>query len=134
MCTVSSKRGFTLIEALVAVAIASTGIVAALGGLSSLNAAEVRLLDKEQMNRLAFEKYDELVATQSFSSTNGDFTDRNENRFNWNSTVSTTGVDNLSVLTVTVSPVDNSDLQETVNGLVFQPPQTTTTAAGAAGP
>lgn len=131
MSTGSRKsRGFTLIEALVATALLSIGIVGVLTALGAMAKSEAQARDRETMQRLAFQKYDEILATSQdiAAPQNGDFTDRNERRYVWSMEETPTGVDNLDAVTVTVRPAnDNSSnaLAAEASGLVYVPPTTT---------
>jgi hypothetical protein len=110
-------------------AVGLVGIVRAYGSLTRNQSSSI---DSEQMQQLAVDKYDELVATESLQtdSLSGDFSDRGIDKFLWSATVSQTGVTNLSGLTVTVTPREGPDtLKSTINGVVYQPPQTSTTGA-----
>jgi type II secretory pathway pseudopilin PulG len=136
MYTARGKRqGFTVIEAVVSLALAGVGIAATLTGIGSLSHAQAIMLQTERMQRLASDKFHEILATQDFTTPNGDFQDRNDNQDVWEMTVSTSSITNLSTLKVTVHPTgsDSQNDQTSVSGLVFQPPQTTTTAPTAGG-
>jgi type II secretion system protein I len=128
------RRGFTLIEALVAVALLTGGIVAVLGSLGAMARTEARFRDQEQMQRLAVQKLDELVATIDVgaASESGDFKDQGEDRFVWSSDVGVTGVENLTAVTVTVRHTGSSETgspDAKVTSLVYLPPATDTGAA-----
>lgn len=154
----AKKRGFTVIEAVVAAILTGVGVVASLQAISSLTRSDAIMIDREQMLRLAQEKYDEIVATQDFSTAAGDFSDRGITDYSWQMTTSpitlpsnanitsttststsaaaaTATSQNLDTLSVTVSPSNSSDTsnQQTISGLVFIPPQSTTVAAPGAG-
>ena len=122
----SGRKAFTLVEVLVAVALVGIGVVAVMGALSSLTKAQVRMLEREQMQRLALQKYEELVATGEYTtSSSGDFSDRNEARFQWDSTVDATGVENLQALTIRVfKPQSEETAYERFTGLIFRPATT----------
>lgn len=125
----SAHKGFTLIEALAAIALLSIGIVGVLGGLSSLARGEARAREQELVQRLAIEKYDELVATAPdlAAPQNGDFEDRNLTGFRWESQSEPTGVENLEAITVTVTREPETNLSPVgrASGLRFVPPVTT---------
>lgn len=131
------SKGFTLVEALVAATLLGTGIVAVLSGLSHISATDARNREVERMQRLAVQKYNELVATGATESAalGGDFTDQNETRYRWEGEVSPSSVENLESLSITVKPASGSTtLDATVEGLVYVPPATTDPAAGGATP
>ena len=127
-------KGFTLIEALGASVILGIGIAAAISGFTALGKGEARARDVETMHRLAVQKYDELCATTSpfTGSQNGDFTDRGDTTHTWSLTVQPSGVQNLDAIIVTVQKTNANpgDPAAEVDGLVNEPPQTSTTAAG----
>jgi Tfp pilus assembly protein PilV len=113
-----ARAAFTLIEALVAVALTAIGVVAVMGGMGALTRVE-----KERMQRLAIDKYHELSATGDRTTSNGDFSDRNETRYVWTAAVEPTGVENLDQLTVTVRLTGaDREREEVVSGLVYQAP------------
>lgn len=117
------RKGFTLIEALVSVALVAIGISTVIGGFASLTIGQRRMRDSERMQNLALQKYDELVATDSLEATSlsGDFSDYGAEQFLWSADVETTSVENLNALTVTVTARDNTDSEpkQVVSGTVF---------------
>jgi prepilin-type N-terminal cleavage/methylation domain-containing protein len=127
------RKGFSLVEALVSIALTGIGVAAVMGAIGSMTNAQTRLLDRERMQLLAVEKFDELVATGDFDfDSSGDFVDRGEDRYEWTSTVATTGIENLSHLRVVVRPQqDQAQLEVEVSGLVFDPPPATGDGLGA---
>jgi len=130
-----NRAGFTLLEALVAAALLATGVVAVLSAFGALNRTEASAREVETMQRLAFQKYDELLATSTdlTAPQDGDFSDRNIDGYTWKSEEEPSGVDNLDAVTVTVQKSnDNSSnpLTGIAYGLVYVTP--TTTATGAA--
>ena len=122
------RSGFTIVEALASVVLLGVGIAAAMGGLSSLSKAEADGQDRERMERLAAQKFDELVATGSTTSAeSGDFVDRGFPDVTWQSQVSSTGVDNLNHISVTVQRSNDSKSPVAVfDSLQYVPPTTTT--------
>lgn len=123
-----SQSAFTLIEAVVSIGIVGIGVASAMGGFSALTKTDVSLRDREYQQRLAVQKYDEIISTGAIDTAelNGDFTDRNDNKYEWRAEVTPSGVDNLQVLTVTVKAMNTEEgPQAVVDGLVFQPPQNT---------
>ncbi len=127
-----AKYGFTLIEALVAVVILAIGIVGTMAGYQSLARTESRAQTSEYLQRLALEKYDELIATAptQLVATNGDFTDRNLTGYSWAMTIDTTSVTDLMAVTVTVTPDSSGSNSNTgprgiARGLFYQTPSTT---------
>ncbi|HVT14148.1 MAG TPA: prepilin-type N-terminal cleavage/methylation domain-containing protein [Fimbriimonadaceae bacterium] len=130
-------RGYTLIEAMVSTVLVTVGLIALLGAYTNLTRNQNIAVQTERMQRLAVDKYQELVATEALQTQalNGDFSDRGEDSYLWEATVGETGVQNLSALTVTVTLRDSPDDKEkaVVNGVVYQQPQTTTGNGGATG-
>lgn len=119
-------KGFTLIEALVAVVLAGVGVAASIQGLAALTKAQAKSQEKERMIRLAAAKYDELVATGQATNVGGTFDDWGETRYTWEALVDPTGEQDLSQLTVTVkTSSDSRSVQEQVSGLVYEPPIST---------
>ena len=129
------RRGFTLYEALGAAVLLGVGVTATMSTLGKIAAGESRAHEKEMLQRLAIEKYDELVTTtqQPLASSNGDFTDRNITGYTWNLDVepsSTTDLDTV-VITVTKSGASKSDPVGEMDGLIYIPPATSTTGTAA---
>jgi type II secretory pathway pseudopilin PulG len=123
-----------MIEALVSVALVGVAITSIMGAFGKFAHTQTVANQTEQMQRLAVEKYDELIGTGSLQtqSLNGDFSDWGNDLYVWDATVDTTGTENLSALTVTVQPRDNPSEQNraAVNGLVYIQPQTTAPVDG----
>jgi len=129
-----NRAGFTLIEALVAAALLATGVAATLGAFGALNHTEASAREVETMQRLAFQKYDELLATSTdlTAPQDGDFSDQNLSGYTWKSEEEPSGVENLDAVTVTVQKAnDNSSnpLSAVAYGLVYVPPTTTDSGA-----
>lgn len=125
------KRGFTMVEAIVSIALAGFGVAAVVGALGSINLAEANALEREHMQRLAVDKYDELIATGDYQTeTSGNFSDRGDDNYDWSADLVTTGVEGLDELTVTVSrSAGDRDTEFTVSGLLYAV-QTSSTGAG----
>jgi prepilin-type N-terminal cleavage/methylation domain-containing protein len=126
------KRGFTLIEALVATVIVGIGVVGTMAGFSVISRTEVRLHESELMQRLAHEKLDELIATgeATQSGQTGDFSDRNLTGYTWSLTTQSTSVTNLNGIVLTVTKGDGQDAAKvTATTLLYVHPTTTTGGA-----
>lgn len=104
-----AKRGFTLIEALVSVALVSVGIVTALNCLTAMGRARQKSFDRTTMQRLAYRKFDELIVENTIDGgkMEGNFDSINEPRFTWKADINTTGTEGLEVLRVVISPRGN---------------------------
>jgi prepilin-type N-terminal cleavage/methylation domain-containing protein len=126
------RRGFSLIEAMVAVAVTGIGVTAALGGMRALAKAEHRATRTEIMQRLAFQKYDEVIATGEVNTAplEGDFRDVNVDGYEWRVEVEQSGVENLSIVKVRVNPAGEEDNYVLAKGLQFQPPPPTQEGGG----
>jgi len=124
---VKRHRGFTLIEAIVSVALLAVGIVAALSAIGQMTKTEGIVQEGERMRRLADEKLQELIATGDYQTiTEGDFTERGENRYSWSTVLDPTGVENLESLTVTVVHVNRrDDSGYKASQLIYVPPVAT---------
>jgi hypothetical protein len=112
------------VEALVCVVLISGGIVACMTTLSAIARAQVRISDREAMQRLALRKYNELVilGTLTTGQATGDFADIGNFQFQWRADRSSSGVDNLDVLRVDVAPKGESYSHATeVQGLISIP-------------
>lgn len=119
----SVKRGFTLVEVLVAVFMLGVGIVALVGALSGLTRAEVAVGDKDIVNRLAHEKLNEMLATQEWKTqTGGTFDDDRYSDFSWTSEQQAMSTDGLTLVEVTVESEKRGSA--TVRRLVYEQSQT----------
>ncbi len=121
------RFGFSLIEALVAVTLAGIGVAAAVGAFGALAKGQARANEKERMVRLAVDKYEELAAMGALTSVGGTFEDVGEDRYRWEASVDTTGIENVSQLTVTITLAESLGRQgsEEVTGLVYEEPLST---------
>lgn len=127
-----SQRGFSLIEAMVATVLVAVGVVAVYGAMSAITRTEHRTRQHEVLQRLAEDKYDEIVTTEATLTApqNGNFSDRNLPKFTWKLESVPSGVENLQALTVRVQ-ADQNDAKSPegiASGLVYIHPQTTTGA------
>lgn len=89
------KRAFTLLEAVVALALLTGGIIFMAQATHALARAEAKMTDAEKVNRLAKEKLDEIVALGDFTTTSGEF-DAPEDKFRWQLSSADTGVTGLT--------------------------------------
>lgn len=132
------KRAFTLIEALVAVVVVAIAVVGSMQAFRSLARAQVRAGDEETLQRLAFEKYDEEIATapQQLANGSGDFSDRNLVGYSWNMDVSATSVNDLMAVTVTVTRDSDGNAPNVPKGIargLYYQEQATSAAGGTGG-
>lgn len=120
------RRGFTMVEALVSIAILTVGIVGALGALGEMTKSEARLRESEMYRRFAKEKYDEIVATGELINAplDGDFEDRGQPNLVWSlETEPNTLAENLLNVRVVVHPSGKEDSDGAVFATVrYQPP------------
>lgn len=123
-----ARRGFTVVEALAATVLTGLGVAAAVQGLASLTHAQAIVVERERMNRLAVMKLDELIATGQLTNVGGTFEEMGETRYYWESSVATTGVENLTQLIITVRLADNiaRSLEVRTSALAFEEPQIST--------
>ncbi len=123
-----TRRGFTLVEAVVSTALLGVGIAASIAALGEMTRVESLVREREQMQRLALEKHAELVATGDYAlgQLEGEFTGTGRDRYLWTATYEPTGVENLYRIVVTVGRAEGEDgPSETADGLLFVPPQET---------
>lgn len=121
----SKSRGFTLIEAIVATVFVGVGLVATLTSLATMTRNDSLLREKEELQRLAIQKYDELIATGGIDTAqlSGDFSDRNIDKYDWQAEITPSGEENLNILTVTVKETNNdSGPQAVIDGMLYQAP------------
>lgn len=118
------RRGFSIIEAIVAVALLGIGVASALGALGHLIQAETSSMERTRMVELAVEKMHELRATGDYTLAplDGDFQDYGESLYSWTAELQPTGVENLDQFTVTVTRQESSGASETLNTLIFHAP------------
>jgi type II secretion system protein I len=124
-----SKAGFSLIEALVAAALTAIAITALMGSLSAVTQAYSRIDEREQLNLLAQEKLDEVLALgDAATSQSGDFTEEGVEGFFWETDVQASGRDGLLLLTMIVTRESTGD-EVRLERLVVDPPDATEDAA-----
>jgi prepilin-type N-terminal cleavage/methylation domain-containing protein len=122
------KKGFTLVEVVVSVALLSIGIVVSLGSLSAMTKTEVKLRKTEEMNRLAVQKIEEVLAVGNATTaeTSGTFDDYGYTGYEWSLEVAPSGTENLDTIRVTVTEASaNSSAGVSVSSLLYTPPSTT---------
>lgn len=108
---------------LVAVVLVAIGLTALMSGLASLTASFRRSMEIETLQRLAHEKYEELVATGDWTLVfEGEFEDDRYEDFEWESETETTDVLDLEYLRVTVTKDGvTGGAAAVAEGLVYRP-------------
>ena len=122
------KKGFTIVEVVVSVALLAIGIVVSLGSLSAMTKTEVKLRKTEEMNRLAVQKIEEVLAVGNATTaeTSGTFDDYGYTGYEWSLEVAPSGTENLETIRVTVTEASaNSSAGVSVSSLLYTPPSTT---------
>lgn len=116
-----AKRGYTLVEAMVATVIAAVGVAAAAATIGKMQHAQALTIEHERMVRLAVLKFDELAAVADFNDLEGDYSDQGLD-YQWSAALDTTGVDGVERLSVTVT-LEKGDLTltESSYGLIYRP-------------
>lgn len=119
------SRGFSLIEALAAVALAGLGIAGTVGGIGAIQKAQAYAIEREEMTRFCLQKMDEVVSTGQFEDVGGTLEDAGRDTWTWESSVENTGTDGLLLITVTVASQSGTQATETLTRLVYEQPTTT---------
>ncbi len=128
------KRGFSLLEVMVATVVLAVGVSMALGAIGSMTSTETRARDVERMNRLAVEKLHEILAVGNVTSqqTEGTFEDYGEPDMRWTMEVVPSGTNDVNAVRLTVekNSSKNNDPKAEVSGLVFASPNATNGGLG----
>ena len=122
------KKGFTIVEVVVSVALLAIGIVVSLGSLSAMTKTEVKLRKTEEMNRLAVQNIEEglAVGNSPAADTSGTLDDYGYTGYEWSLEVAPSGTENLETIRVTVTEASaNSSAGVSVSSLLYTPPSTT---------
>lgn len=125
------RFGFTLIEMMVATVLVGIGVASVFGGIRSLTKTDLKAREAALLQRLAVQKFNQLgnVANPDTEDNKGDFTDQGYADVSWTLTVEASGTENVEQVTVTAT---RGDEEQSLTGLVFvRPTTTTTTATGA---
>ena len=98
-----ARRGFTLVEVLMAALLVAVAVTAVMGGLRALSAAEDKSAHAALLQRLAAAKGNEVMASTDPSSfgDGGDFSDRGHAEVSWTLDVETSGATNVDQITIT---------------------------------
>lgn len=123
-----ARKGFSLIESLVALVITGVGIAGLVGALGNAQMSEALNLRAEKMQRLALQKLDEILATKDFNTESGDFSLEGEQDFEWQMVDEPTSVTDLDNITVTVTKTSDQNVQRSVSSLVYKVPNSTVAA------
>lgn len=116
------RKGFTLVEALVAVALTSVGVVAGVHATGQIVAAQARSQEAERLQILAISKYQELAATGDYlRSGEGSFESENLTGYTWSCETEPSGVEGATVVRVTVSTPGREPRSRTITGIVDEP-------------
>ena len=128
--TVHNNRGFTLVEALVAVILCGVGVVAAMQALASLQKTNINAVHSERLLRLATNKIEEIgvLSPVTETPTDGDFSDDGAPDASYNIDVQPGPVDGTFVVTITAS---DQVAQQSLSTVVFDTSTSSTTATGA---
>jgi prepilin-type N-terminal cleavage/methylation domain-containing protein len=128
------RRGFTLIEVVVATALLAIGIAMGSGALSAMTRTELRVRETEKMNLLAVQKLQELTAYGNINNaqTEGDFEDFGEPNYKWSLEVAPSGTQNVDTVRLTVEAAsgDTTSPSAEVSTLVFTSPNAQSGALG----
>lgn len=118
-----SSRGFTLIEVMVAMAIAALGLAAVAAGISQMVDASFAMRERTYASWIAQNKIAELRLANvvpEVSETSGDV-DFGGRKWIWRATISDTGVENLYRADVRVGLPDGDENIRTVTGFIGEP-------------
>lgn len=123
------RRGFTLLEALVALVLATVGVASVVKAIGALTQAQAKMQAVERLQDLAAYKYQELIATGDYATiTEGDFQDQGLPDYRWTCDVETTSYEGVVVVRVTAqAPGIDSD-KRSVSAVFFEPTNLTTGA------
>ncbi|CAN5578900.1 N/A [soil metagenome] len=124
------RRGFTLIEALVAAVLLAVGVSAVMVALGRQVRTEANVRRREVLSGLAQAKLDELSATSTTQTdSDGDFSDEGYPDVTWKSTTEDTGVADLQALTLSLTDKGASAAAIKATTLIYTQPTSTTTEA-----
>ncbi len=130
----SSRRGFTIVEALASTVLLGVGIAACMSAMGALARGETRVRDSERFTSLARSKYDELLLEDPNAGAGeetGDFADQGEPDVEWTWSSEASGIESLDNVQLTVRRRDGGEAgpRALLSGLRFRPPVATTTGA-----
>lgn len=96
-----------------------------MSGLAVMAKTDRLILERERMQKMAVQKYDEIIATGQIDTAelSGDFTEQNIDGYEWSATIEPSGEENLEILTIAVNKTGDAEgPQATMDGLLFRPP------------
>ncbi len=128
-----AKRGFTLIELIMATFLVAVAVVAVMGGIRSLGAADVKARRADLMQRLATHRLNALRSSEDLNSAaeSGDFSEEGYSGILWSVSVQPSGIENLDDVKVTVTY--QNEVQELSELIYVQPVTGGGAGAGATG-
>ena len=117
------RRGFTLVEVLVALVLVAIALTGVMGGIRALGAADAKARGADLLQRLAAQKLSEMGAVTDPRTTedSGDFTDQGYPDIEWTMTIEPSGAENVDRIAVTATRGND---EQTLMGLVFIRPIT----------
>ncbi|MEX2125753.1 MAG: type II secretion system minor pseudopilin GspI [Woeseia sp.] len=117
------SAGFTLIEVMVALAIAALSLTAVVAAMSQMVDAANSMKDRTYASWIAQNKIAELRLSNVVPEVSEDSGDVEYAglEWTWRATISETGVENLFRVDVAVSFVDSDDIIRTVTGFIGEP-------------
>jgi prepilin-type N-terminal cleavage/methylation domain-containing protein len=126
---VRNRRGFTLVEALVAVILCGVGVVAAMQALASLQKTNINAVHAERLLRLATNKIEEIGVTSPITETptDGDFTEDGAPDATYNIDIQVGSVDGTYVVTITAT---DQVTQQSLSTVLFDATTTSTSGTG----
>lgn len=119
----TAARGFTLVEVMVALAIAALSLTAAAAAVSQMLDASTSMKERTYAAWIAHNKIAELRLSNvvpEVSESSGKITYA-AREWSWEAVVSETGVENLYRVDVTVSAADSGVAVRTVTGFIGEP-------------
>lgn len=119
------NKGFTLVEMLVAILFVAVAMVGTMGGIRAIYQAEIKAQKVELLQKLAFQKMNEVSAAQDPNSgdLSGDFSEQGYTDIRWQQQTVPSGTENVNQITLTVTQGQESRV---LSWFLFVQPATTT--------
>lgn len=111
-----------MVEIIVSILLISVGLVGAIRGMASITEAEANSKEKETLQRLAYDKYNELIATEQLvnaQSLSGDFSAQGYPDLQWQGELISNSLTDLYSLRVSITSQSRSSIRRTLEGLVY---------------